>query len=230
MIVADEECLRRLLRTDSLPVSLIEEVELRTQMFHRSGGSGPIGPLACIDAIRFLGMKPTLDVVAAEQVDWRKVPMNGTVRVEAKFFGQWMPGVFRGFSDAGKLAIKMDDDEVVRECRKDMVRLRVEESPKSVDELDARGKLIMKQLESVEEAPVATQEEPEQGEVQAPNLLPFNWDAAKKGDEVWVEVDGEMYTGKFVSHDDGLATVRLNGEKKNRTVALSQVQYGEMVS
>jgi hypothetical protein len=118
----DEQVLQRLLGCQVIPADVLAEVELRTAMYHAEK-SGPLGPMALIDAIRFCGRAPATVKKEPKKVEWRRFPQDGSVKVEAMFFGAWKPGAFLGFVEAGTLAIRLEDDAVIRECRPDMVRL-----------------------------------------------------------------------------------------------------------
>lgn len=120
----DEECLKNMLGIESLPLILLEEVDLQTRMYHKAGPNGPIGALGLISLVRSLGLKPPRQKPESPaNTDWRKYKQDGSVKVEAMFCGSWQPGVFRGFSANGMLAICMESDGYVKEVRAGIVRL-----------------------------------------------------------------------------------------------------------
>lgn len=119
----DQECLQRMLGGKGLPERFTKEYRLWQTMKHREGSPGPLGPMLLIPLCRKLGLGPVLEEEPEKPVDWRKCPQDGSVRVEAMFHGQWMPGVFLGFVQAGTLAVRLDHDPYVKECRPHMTRL-----------------------------------------------------------------------------------------------------------
>ena len=56
-------------------------------------------------------------------LDWRILPCNGSVRIQGNYMGAWQPGYFHGVGDNGYLYVKMDGDDHVREARRDNIRL-----------------------------------------------------------------------------------------------------------
>jgi hypothetical protein len=67
-----------------------------------------------------------------EAVQWDSLPTDGSVLVDALFRGQWMPGVYLGLIPNGTLAVRLDSDEWVHECRAHILRLRNDTYDKSV--------------------------------------------------------------------------------------------------
>jgi hypothetical protein len=121
----DREMLGTMLGVDeqSLPERVEHECAIRTKMYHSAGSSGPLGALALIAMLRALDLGPKPDPDQPARIDWRQYPDDGTVRVEARYFGGWQPGVFLGFIANGTLAIRLDNQEGIAECRYDIVRL-----------------------------------------------------------------------------------------------------------
>lgn len=118
----DELMLKNMLAVESLPMILVEEVDLQTKMFHRACGSGPLGAMGLISIIRQLGMKPPRSQAATGPTEWRKYK-KGT-RIEAYYFGNWMPGIYDRPSSNGMLCIRLDENpEYVKEARAGIVRL-----------------------------------------------------------------------------------------------------------
>jgi hypothetical protein len=118
----DELSLQRLLGTSNLPEPLLDEVEICTLMYHRDGGSGPLGSLALIAMLRRMRLGPTEAPRSEVKTDWQSLPQDGSVHVKAHYFGDWLDGVFLGFVEHGTLAIRINGDGVIRECRPDIVR------------------------------------------------------------------------------------------------------------
>ena len=233
LTVQDEQLLGRLLG-GNIPDEVRRECAIRTRMFHSSGHSGPMGALGLIDAIRSLGYGPPEPVAVPVKVNWREYPQDGSTKVEAKFFGQWMRGAFLGFVEAGTLAVRMDDDGIVRECRPDMVRLaEVDEPPEEGP--DARIELldvvelddpvvapVEETVELVEEAdtaeetvdePVVEDDPPPVEQLAVPKVDP------QPGDLVWVEEDDDVKDAIFSAHDeDGAILAMVEGETAIRKI------------
>ena len=106
----DANSLRRILGIDdsSIPPDVEAEYSIRANAYHRDGNSGPLRTLALIDLTRYLGLAPPNVAKKTAPVDWRQFPHDGSTRVEAYFFGAWMPGVYLGFVESGTLAVRLD--------------------------------------------------------------------------------------------------------------------------
>lgn len=124
----DEDALRLATGLNELPKEVCDEYELWINCYHRTGGSGQLGAVGCVALVRLLGIKPPQLKQSQSAIDWREVPDDGSARVEALFFGGWQPGTFLGFVDAGTLAVRLDGEDVVKECRPDIVRLAPDQS------------------------------------------------------------------------------------------------------
>lgn len=225
----DEQSLGRLLGTDQIPEAVKQEVAIRTAWYHRAGGSGPIGILALIDALRYLNVKPPVVKRNLDgKIDWRGVPQDGSVRVEAgPLFNQWHPGTFRGFGPNGMLLVYLDEDRRVMEFRVDMVRILAEQ-PTVIDEIsdfgkpDARASLLEKPKAEVvvtSESPVeasepVTEENPvfEQGEDEDVES-PFDWRAVEVGSPVYATIDGNSVEGTFKGIREDKILVSVKGRK-----------------
>jgi hypothetical protein len=148
LVPQDEERFVRWLEV--IPDEVQEEYELRVKMFHGDGQSGPIGTAACIDILRFCGLKPVQHTGESEEVqrvDWKTQDSDGSVTVKAgPFYGEMQQGVFRGVMTGGMLAIELISEGRVVECRPDMVEFvsannepELEQAPL---EPDARASLL----------------------------------------------------------------------------------------
>jgi len=218
----DETSLRRMLGCE-VPDEVRAECDLRTRMYHADGNSGPLGSVALIDMVRWMGLSPKNVERPVEQVDWRQYPQDGTVRVEARFFGQWMAGRFLGFVEAGTLAVRLEDDATVEECRPDMVRLAdgislssggslVDEQaapPEDEDGPDAR-------LQLLEEEPVvdiSEESEPDVEYEEEAEPQPVASDQpAEEGARVRVYLAEGHLDGVLVDEDAEERIVLINGE------------------
>jgi hypothetical protein len=204
----DRDSLLRILGCNEVAPALEKEYELRLRMFHSDGNSGPLRTVALIDLVRSLGLAPPHAPKSEERIDWRQYPQDGSVRVEARFFGGWMPGAFIGFVHNGTLAIRIDDDPMIRECRPDMVRLATE--------IDT----VSQHLEPVPAAPPAVEQEEafslddedgdeadtepdEETPPEPPKAKPLkrplavDWSKVQMGAPVLVEADGDVLDGFF---------------------------------
>ena len=206
---SDIESLKRILKTEAIPDDILREVSMRTVLFHRDGNSGSLKTLALIEAVRFLGYEPQFEEPKAPVVDWRTIPGDGSFRVEARFNGAWMPGVFLGLVEHGTCAVRLDDDEFVRECRPDMVRIEGQE-PKAADLVEDR-KVRTKKEKKIEQ-PAPTRKVHTEDKNGDPVI---DWAAVVPGDEFYAEVDGDYVESKLVSQD-GDEVVVLVGEEEKR--------------
>lgn len=220
----DEEMLQRILGKTEIPQDVEMEYALRARMYHCAGHSGPLGGAMLVDLVRHLGYSRQLEPAKPEAIEWRRLPQDGSVRVEAKFFGEWQPGVFLGFVAAGTLAVKLDDDPAVKECYPHVVRLSDLPLPAPTDNLsvgrdedgpDARAELL-------DDEPDTETIEPEDDEA-------FDWSLAQPGDPVWVD-DDEIKDGVLVSavESEGVIVglrVQVDGVEKDWP--LNQVTYAK---
>ena len=226
----DQETLTRILGMDPIPNDILEECDLRTSMFHKSGASGPMGALAMISLVRDLGYKPASQAERSAKTEWRELPQDGSVRIEAgPFFGTMQPGTFLGFVQAGMLAVKLDEDDFVREVRADMVKLAADqrkpaEGSEDAAVPDARINLIEKRPLARKAEAVELPEEPITFE--DPADQEFNWAYVDIDSKVWVDFEGDQVDAKFKGvSDDGKLEVVLKGKKKSQLVEASLVTF-----
>jgi hypothetical protein len=227
----DEETLTRILGVDRIPEEIEAEYAIRISMYHRGGGSGPLGVIGLIDLSRSLGYAPPKTDAKPDQFVWRDYPQDGTVRVEALYFGAWQPGIFLGFVEAGTLAVRLDGDDFVRECRPDMVRMvGIKEVIPPIEEPDARASLLKPAEKPVEEPePLPLPPSEPDPLLQDEDPPEFNWSTVTEGEPVWVETDGDYKDASFVTGEDSeegvFITVLIKGEKKPRRVPVSCCTY-----
>lgn len=208
MHVQDEISLDRML--GSIPDEVREECDLRTKMFHCDGNSGPLGSLGLIDMLRSMRLGPRKVEEKPEVTIWRNLPQDGSVRVEARYFGAWMPGVFRGFVEGGTLAVQLDEEPEMKECSPSIVR-RASSPPPTVP------------FDPDEPAPEEPMDESGDESTEA-----FDWTTLVKGHGVWVEEDSEIKDAVFDSvAKDGKIVVLVEGEEKPRAVDIDIVTPGE---
>lgn len=224
----DQETLQRLLGVEVVPVNVLEEADIRTRMYHAAGASGPLGIVAMISLVRDMGLNHSGPAGAASgKTDWRALPQDGTVRIEAgPFFGSMLPGVFLGFVQAGMLAIHLDDDHegYVREVRADMVRLSaVQNPPQEGAEDAAKPDARFKPPLASKKADVVEHDEPpiEFSDPEDEVAGDFDWTVLSEGDPVMVEFeDGKGVEGKFKRQaKNGKIEVSIPGSKKTKYFA-----------
>jgi hypothetical protein len=119
IVMQDEELLATWL--GEVPEDVRVECDLWTKWYHSAGAGGALGPLALIAMLRLLGYAPPKVEKTDAVIDWRQVPVP--TPVDAKFGGVWMRGVYLGFVESGTLAVRLDGDDYVHECRKECVRM-----------------------------------------------------------------------------------------------------------
>jgi len=110
IIIADENSLARMLNVPAaqIPESVLAEYELRLHLFHCDGHSGPLGTLGLICMLRSMDLGRPPPAEQRVDVDWSRIPTNGSVRVEARIErrggeAQWVSGVYAGQVGPGKL-------------------------------------------------------------------------------------------------------------------------------
>lgn len=211
--IQDQQVLQAILGVEQLPEDVVQEAELRTKLYHGAGAcSGPLGPLAMIDLVRFLGHRPKKAEPKVEGVIWRNLTTDGSVKVVAgPFFGSMQEGVFLGIMPDGKLAIKINVDGMVRECRQQMVTLASEGHVDYKEPAPPVADLIQE--------PIDTQDE---------EIPEFAWESVSKDAPVWVSQgdDKDPLTGSFVKVlKDGKLSVKIEGEDKARAFEKETVLY-----
>lgn len=225
--VNDQQILQALLGVDKLPDDVVQEAELRTRMYHGAGAmSGPLGPLAMIELVRFLGYRPKKQPVSNnEAVIWRNLPTDGSVKITAgPYFGSMQEGVYLGMVSEGLLAIKLNTDGFVRECRQSMVKLSEETHEDFVEEATPLAASIKN---SLPEEPAAESEE-QAYEDKVEELPEFSWLSVSTGAPVWVSQgdDKEPLNGSFLEVlENGKLSVKVEGKKKPMEFEKDTVLY-----
>jgi hypothetical protein len=236
-----------MLGTEQIPPEVEHEYGVWQDLYHSSGCVGHLGPQLLVAMVRRIGFGKVRDEAAsAESVDWRQYPI-GKTRVEARFMGQWMPGLFLGFVENGMIAVRLDDDTYVRECRPDMVRLAgivddedaMPEGPSQaiLDLLDKPASAVEPEepAEPADEPAEEPAEPPEEVQAEepaeepappatAPTDIPSiqDWTAVRAATPVTVLRDGTTIDGTFVrARQDGngnqYVTVAFAERGKRRT-------------
>lgn len=110
IIPDDELCIQQMLGILEIPKEIEQEYMIRARMLHRQLAGGPIGPVAIVDMLRFLGfaLPPPQFVNQDGMVDWRRVEVG--TRVEVKVDGTWQSGdqiSFAGEVGGGTVAVEI---------------------------------------------------------------------------------------------------------------------------
>ena len=245
---SDEQTLFRILGTEVPPKEARVELDKRTRMYHCAGGSGPIGVLAVIDMVRFLGLEKAerpedkaLELVkdADGLVEWRKLPTDGSIKVMAFRYGKYLPGSFKGFVQHGSIAVVLDNEpDFVHEILKDQIRLftdldelksATESNDEPEDALNVQAKAIVEQEKVFDtgkvnaiDAFLASKEEP--GMDLDDEDSDFDWSKVQTDVKLYVQAKDDVLEGKFKGYNGVNITVDLGdaiGEFSPHLVALA---------
>lgn len=243
----NEQSLLRILGGRSVPADVLDEVAMRTRMFHADGNRGPLPTIALVDAVRFCGKTRPVEAVQGGKIDWRSFPQDGSTHVEAKINDAWIHGIFLGFVSGGTLMVRVDGIEFVQECSPVNVRLSSPKVPEAMrgpldEEIADASPLIAddEDVPPVDDAPfdtsngsaVAVLAVPRRS-AKAPSTGKVNrgghemnddvvdavddWSAAVQGADVWVEADNDYLDGKFVAKNED-GTIRVTVKGVDRDV------------
>lgn len=193
----DFHSFQRMTGQEVLSAAVEREYALRAGMFHRDGASGSIGTAAMVDFLRFMDIEPPSVPDAPNQVDWRALPSDGSVRVEARYYGAWMPGVYLGGIEGGTLAVRLDGDPTVKECRQHM--LRFSDAPMPEDEPVPTG-------------PPEAEEPPEEFPDDAPPAV--DWTEVESGAAVWIEDPEDIIDARYVQPAGDKIVVEVRGVER----------------
>jgi len=189
-----------------------------------------------IELTRFLGYRPKRAEPKPDAVVWRNLPTDGSVKVTAgPYFGSMQDGVYLGLVSDGLLAIKLNTDGFVRECRAAMVTLAEEVHEDYREERTPVADLLSKSAQDtqVDAAPVSNAaeaavavDEPVDDHVE--EMPEFSWDSIAKDSPVWVSRgdDQDTLEGVFLKVlEDGKLSIKIEGEKKPRSFNKETVLY-----
>lgn len=126
---ADAAALPRLLRLDGRPIpqQVIDEYNIRIRMFHSAGHSGPIGTVALIDMIRYLGINPIPEQKSSRELVPQFVDLPEGAAIEVRRNATWNPARLVRVAQFGIIVARVEGDNRVTEWRKDQVRLPEDE-------------------------------------------------------------------------------------------------------
>ncbi len=104
-----------------LTPELVKEAELRTQLYHRAGNTGPLGVAACVEMVRFVGLGQVDEIknTPLETYDFRSIPLNTDLWVKQEDTGEYRKAVYVGSHPNGKVAVRyvgFKDAYGVRPC------------------------------------------------------------------------------------------------------------------
>jgi len=111
----DEQSLCRFLGTVEFRQDVLDEYRLRQGMFHADGNSGPLGSMALVEMLRYLGYGELPSERERKVIHWAEEPKDGSIAVEVEWQGKKVQGRFLGVVGAGSLVVRLPDDPVLRE-------------------------------------------------------------------------------------------------------------------
>jgi hypothetical protein len=142
----DEESLRRMLgaETGELPAFLEQEYQTRLRLFHKGGGSGPLGALGLTDLCRSLKLAPPKQEEPV-RLDLQKLKPGSPVKIRIR--GEWERATYVGRGGDGKAAVRTEDG-ITREWRNSPDVFRIEhedyvEAPACVLVVDPQGEPVV---------------------------------------------------------------------------------------
>ncbi|MEM9354589.1 MAG: hypothetical protein AAGB04_00105 [Pseudomonadota bacterium] len=204
----DHETIIQQLGTIEIPEGVFEEYRLRIKMYHASGSSGTLGPLAILDMLRHLGLKPLRIVDEPKATDWR-LEETGQRVVVTDDEGKNFNGVFSGYLGMGQLEVLVDGETMTRDFQSRQVRI--------ADSLESIEKKAGDDVDAAAEQKTAAVS----GEV--------NWNAVLPNTAVIVDSDGEIRSGFFQGSDDGRLLVTLSESQEKVICSSEQVALEETV-
>lgn len=223
IVTEDWETIQRMIGQEVIPTEIVAEYETRLKMYHANGSSGPLGPIAIISLLRSWGYGPKPTPAAEAAIDWRKYSQDGSVRVEARFNGQWVPGSFLGFVEGGTLAIRLDVDDEIRECYSAIVRLAGDATQQVMGVFSAAKPNLALPVDGS----LGGDGDGNEIESLGPQV---DWQSVEAGEAVYIDDDGDSLDGQFVrigaEGPQGLQLlVQVDGEDSPREVLAENVLY-----
>lgn len=192
----DEDTIRRMLGTTDIPESIAAEYEKWLRMHHRDGSSGSLGHILCLCLLRHLGLEPPKPVAKMQDVDWRSIPLG--TRVVVKDGLQRLYGTYRGKVDYGTVGVMLDNSPFVQEINARMVELHS----------DLPADVVLDEFEDVAYETFTKRDVVDIDD--GPNV---DWSQYKRGQQVWVDDNGQSVDGTFWQAKDGMVVVKVGAEK-----------------
>ena len=131
----DQRLINTMLGVIDVPKELEQEYSLRRRMLRLAGNTGPLGLVALIDLIRYLGFDPAEEPLP--DVPWERYPANESIRVAVRWTKEptspWFHGLFCGIVQDGSLLVRMfsgqnSHESIVRTFHRGDVRLSADQS------------------------------------------------------------------------------------------------------
>lgn len=231
LIPEDEQMLCKILGVSALDADVVDEYQKRRKMYDRAGQSGPLGAVSLIDLLRHINKVAPGESKSAQQVvEWETLPQDGRTRVEARFFGGWVSGTFQGFVEHGTLAIRLDTDDYIRECRRDMVRL--------VKVLDEKPEPVKSETPPPPPAPLVfnpstgqlsdIDQDGDDSDYDGDDPDTADWNTLPEGSPVQFKLAGDICFGAYVKPCKGGNKLQIlyNGTKRNIDAENVKVMQG----
>lgn len=195
------------------------EYDMRQAMLHRDGQNGPLGAAILIDMLRALEYEPPMHKESVPILNWDAYPDDGSVRVLAKIGERWRPGKYTGFLGDGLLTVKLDDDPVTRECRRDLVQLIIPDTVSENEDgecLEVLPEPVVEPEPTLPEVlPPADDRDPDHVPQVDSEIEEFDWSAQPVGTKVWAEDNGDYMDGTLQGiGEDGTLYVTIDGEQE----------------
>lgn len=111
----DEALIGRMVGANALTPSLLQEYTIRLTMFHRGGGQGPLGPIALVDLLRDMGMRPPQLESEKARVDPRSLERGAPVMVKDANTGEIHKATFESPIAGGNYGVKYEGSDYVYE-------------------------------------------------------------------------------------------------------------------
>lgn len=210
-IADDHESIIKQLSSTEIPDKVLPEYMRRLTMYHRGGGSGPLGPLALVDMLRHLELGVEPAEKADEPVDWRTVEPGQRIIVDDGF-GVMSGATFRGVMGQGILEILIDGDA------------QIAEAPGRLVQIDNSGNVPNLNLEEDEfsDDNFEFDDDTDEGEVYSidgdePEEVDTNpWNSVVIGAPVLVDDSGETIQGRFQGSDNNQLLISIEGAGEAR--------------
>ena len=199
----DVNTIRRILGCEKTPEEVEKEYEIRSRMFHRAGGSGPLGVHQMIALVRSLKLAPPKGRTIDQVVDWGAQKQDGSVEVEVRYHDAWHRGKFIGWGDMNQLAVRLDGVIAIRSFPRGVVRL---------------ARPIKQVVDKQPEEPL-----PELPETVGELPLAHDWAQYKQGARVMVSLDDDLVDGTFSGVSGDTVFVQFDGEPHARPVPAADV-------
>lgn len=215
---ADAQQINAMLGVQEPPKEMEQEYLARLRMLVLAGWptDRPLGPITLVDMLRSLGFDPPEEL--SPDVPWDRYPVDGSIRVEARWkIGNgyhWLRGVFRGVANAGIITVQLESEPIARDFLTSEVRHAANQCRRDCDTvsryltepIDASG--APRDMEVPDIGP----DDPTEIAVSPPAAEEFDWEIVAQGTPVCVSDDTVTRDGTFVAAKDQCVAVTLDGE------------------